>query len=89
MEIEFDAAKDKSNREKHGVSLGDAAQLDWENAYTRIDSRKEYGETRKVSLVPMGERIYSVVHVNRGNSERIISLRKANNREIRIYENQA
>jgi uncharacterized DUF497 family protein len=37
----------------------------------------------------MGERIYSVVHVSRGNSERIISLRKANNREIRIYEKQA
>jgi uncharacterized DUF497 family protein len=30
MEIEFDPAKDRRNRKKHGLSLGFAAELDWD-----------------------------------------------------------
>jgi uncharacterized DUF497 family protein len=37
-------------------------------------------------LVPLGGKIYAVVYVLRAESTRMISLRKANNREIKKYE---
>jgi len=30
MNIEFDPRKDEKNTEKHGVSLADAAKLEWD-----------------------------------------------------------
>ncbi len=86
MEIEFDAAKDAANREKHGVSLGEAAQLEWDRMVTEIDTRQVYGEVREVGYSVMGERLYCVVFVRRDEVTRIISLRKANRREVDDYE---
>jgi uncharacterized protein len=86
MDIEFDAAKDKANREKHSVSLGEAAQLDWDAALVAPDTRHEYGEHREIGYAPMGARLYCVVFVRRGEVFRIISLRKANDREVEAYE---
>ena len=86
MEIEFDAAKDRANREKHGVSLGDAAHLDWMEIVAEVDDRKEYGEVREIGYSVMGERVYCVVFVRRDDVMRIISLRKANAREVEDYE---
>jgi len=40
------------------------------------------------SLAPMNDRIYAVVWVQRGDSVRVISLRKANLREAKLYANQ-
>jgi uncharacterized protein (DUF4415 family) len=39
MKIEFDAAKDKANRARHGVSLIEAARLDWDRACVVFDDR--------------------------------------------------
>jgi uncharacterized DUF497 family protein len=88
MKLTFDPAKDSSNFEKHGLSLAEAKLLDWADALSWIDSRKDYGEVRRVSLVPMKNRLYCVVYVDTKVSRRIISLRKANNREIDRYEEE-
>ena len=85
MEIEFDADKDAVNVEKHGVSLADASQLEWETLWAMEDRRREYGERRMIGYAVMGERLYCVVFTERSDAYRIISLRKANNREIRFY----
>jgi uncharacterized DUF497 family protein len=85
MKIEFDPAKDASNQAKHGVSLAVAAQLDWENALARIDDRFEYSETRMIALAPRDEILYYVAFVDRNEVRRIISLRKANRREVNHY----
>lgn len=87
MEFEWDEEKDAANRAKHGVSLAEAALLDWASAYDRFDSRNDYGETRIRSLVPLQKRVYLCVYTVRGRAYRIISLRKANLREVREYEN--
>lgn len=45
MRVEFDSAKDLSNRSKHGVPSSLGGELDWEAAWVWIDERFECGET--------------------------------------------
>ena len=85
MHIEFDPAKDVTNKAKHGVSLALATELDWEAALVWIDDRFEYGELRVIALAPQSEILYYVAFVERGEVRRIISLRRANQREVKHY----
>jgi len=85
VEIEFDSAKDEANQTKQGVSLSMAVELDWEAALVWVDERFEYNETRMIALAPMAEILYYVAFVDRGEVRRIISLRRANRREVKHY----
>ena len=85
MRVEFDPAKDASNQEKHGLSLALAAALDWDEALVWVDDRYEYGELRMIALAPDTGVLYYVAFVDRGGARRIISLRKANRREVKHY----
>jgi len=85
MRIEFDSRKDGINQEKHGLSLAFAAELDWEAALVWIDDRFSYGERRMIALAPKVEILYYVAFVDRSSTRRIISLRRANRREVRHY----
>jgi len=87
MEITYDPNKDAANQQKHGVSLADAAQIEWDTALERLDDRNDYGEDRYQALGFIANRLYCVVYVEREEGRRIISLRKANNREYKEYEN--
>jgi len=88
MKFTYDAAKNDSNITKHGLPLSDAKLLDWDSAISYIDSRKNYGEERLVALAPIKQRLYFVVYVELKMSKRIISLRKANVREVERYEEE-
>jgi uncharacterized protein len=88
VKFAFDPAKDAINRSKHGLSLREAARLDWNRVLAKLDIRTDYGEPRQIGYGPIGRRLYCVVFVDRGDTLRIISLRKANNREIDRYEAQ-
>jgi len=85
MHIEFDPAKDVANQTKHGVSLSVAGELDWEAALVWMDDRFEYGEMRMIALAPKTEILYYVAFVDRGEARRVISLRRANRREVKHY----
>ena len=85
MRIEFDPAKDAANQEKHGVSMALAAELDWDTALVWVDDRFEYDEVRMIALAPKTETLYYVAFVDRGEVQRIISLRRANRREVKHY----
>lgn len=87
MNITYDPGKDAINREKHGVGLKTALALSWDKAMIWPDTREDYGEPRQRALVPLGDRLYYAAFVDRDDGRRIISLRKANNREERLYEN--
>lgn len=50
------------------------------------DDRRAYGELRQVALAPMEDRLWVVVFTDRPEGRRVISLRKANLREYRRYE---
>jgi uncharacterized protein len=85
MRIEFDPTKDASNQLKHGVSLAMAAELDWDAAWVWVDERVEYNEMRMIALAPKTAILYYVAFVDRGDVRRIISLRRANRREVKHY----
>ena len=89
MNVTFDPAKDALNLAKHGFSLLDAVGFEWETAVVWPDTRRDYGEPRMVALGYIGLRIMSVVFVDRPPEKpierRIISLRKANSREVKRY----
>jgi uncharacterized DUF497 family protein len=85
MEITYDPNKDAANQQKHGVSLAEAAQIEWDTALERLDNRNDYGEDRYTTLGAIGNRLYCVVYVEREGKRRVISLRKANKREVTKY----
>lgn len=89
MNVTFDPAKGAVNLAKHGVSLADAAGFEWDAAVVWPDKRRDYDEARMVALGYIGLRIMVVVFVDRPPEQpterRIISLRKANSREVKRY----
>ncbi|MEQ1882326.1 MAG: BrnT family toxin [Burkholderiales bacterium] len=85
MRIEFDPAKDKTNRAIHGISLSLAEKLDWDAALVWVDDRFEYDELRMIGLAPETATLYYVAFVERGSVRRIISLRRATRREVKHY----
>ncbi len=85
MKLTFDPAKDALNVKKHGISLSQAESADWADALEWVDLRFDYGEQRMASLVPLDGRIYFVAFVDRAVTRRVISLRKANIREVKRY----
>jgi uncharacterized DUF497 family protein len=83
--FEFDSAKDKLNLIKHGLSLAEAARIEWDTVYSWVDKRTEYGELRHSGIGFIGDRLYFIAFTLRWDTKRIISLRKANCREAKFY----
>jgi uncharacterized DUF497 family protein len=71
---------------KHGASLADAIHLDWSSMLIVTDTRRDYGEDRYQGFGVIGSRLYFVAFTPRDDTMRVISFRKANNREIHDYE---
>ena len=86
MRIEWDDEKCQANLEKHGLSFEDAWQVFAGDTLTIPDDRYHYGEKRLITLGRLAGRVVVVVHVARGEKIRIISMRKANEREQEIYQ---
>jgi uncharacterized DUF497 family protein len=86
MEIQFDPAKDATNQQKHGVALSEAGRLDWDALVDVIDDRFDYGEERIIGYGEIDGRLYCCVYVEIDDETvRVISLRKANKREVARY----
>jgi len=85
LNYEFDPAKDESNLDKHGLSLADADDFEWEAAVVREDARKPYAEPRFKATGYIGDRLHVMVFCLRAETVRVISLRKANSREAKDY----
>ena len=85
MRFIFDPNKDKLNLGNHGLSLSLAEKLIWDEAYVWVDPRYPYDELRMIGLVPEGNTLYYVAFVDRALIRRVISLRKANKRELNRY----
>ena len=85
MDIQFDSVKDAANRAKHGVSLALAASLEWDLLIAEEDTREAYGELRMRGFAPIGDRVYYVVFTGQNETIRVISLREASRKEVRMY----
>ncbi len=92
MKFEWDPAKEKLNRQKHGISFEQAAYVfadPW--ALNRYDDEHSVDEERWILLgKSINEVILTVVHTfkdDRGTEMvRIISARKATKREQQTYQ---
>jgi uncharacterized DUF497 family protein len=89
MKLVFDENKNAINIAKHGVSLADAEKIEWETLLAIEDKRYDYGEIRIIGYALIEIRLYCVVFTDRENERRIISLRKANSREVKNYVNHS
>ena len=84
--MDKDSQKEDRNIAERGLSLELAEQLDWTTALIWEDQRKDYGEHRYCVLGFIEDRLHSVVFTPRNGKPRVISLRKANKREVNRYE---
>lgn len=88
LSFEWDPAKDRSNRRKHGVSFEDATTVFWdEHALFIFDPEHSEGEERFLLLgMTVSQRLLVVCHCYRiKEAVRIISARKANKHEANDY----
>jgi hypothetical protein len=82
----WDETKRAANMAVHGIDFTAAYRFEWDTARIDPDMRRDYGEQRFVALGRIGLRVHVLVFTPRGEVVRVISLRKANRREIRHYE---
>jgi hypothetical protein len=87
--ISFDAAKSEKNILARGISFDMASEFAWDSALMVEDLRKSYGECRFQALGLIGGRLHMMVFTPRAQKAHVISLRKANKREVKRYEAQA
>lgn len=82
MQIEYDPLKREETLRRRGLDMADVAEVFLGATLTICDERLDYGETRFVTVGYMGPRLVYFAWTLRGEARRIISLRKANAREI-------
>ena len=89
MIYDWDAKKAKATLEKHGMPFKMAAKvfLDPDSVIV-VDDRFDYGEVRYVIYGRIENRLYSVVYTQNEATQtlRIISARKANQREMKRHD---
>ena len=88
MHIEFDPVKNEANIRNRGLSFELVSNFDFETAVIWRDSRMTYTEVRFSALGLLGDRLHSVVFVEVAKGIRVISFRKANQREVTRYEQE-
>jgi uncharacterized protein len=86
MKYEWDEAKNQKNIAKHGLSFEDAEQVFSGPCVTFEDDRLDYGEERLLTLGLLAGRLVVIAHSPRDEGTRIISMRKGNRREQKIYQ---
>ena len=87
VRFEWNETKRKANIAKHGIDFLDVSEMFSSLMLVGPDSRKDYGETRKVGFGFIRGRLMAVAFTERTpNLIRIISARKANTREETYYQ---
>ena len=87
MIFEFDPAKSVSNREKHGIDFV-AAQALWDDVNLVEAPARDLDAPRFLAIGTIGGRHWAAIFARRGDAIRIISARRARDREIEHYESQ-
>lgn len=86
MDISYDANKNEKNIAERGLSFEAAREFDMSDALIVEDTRQAYRERRFQALGYIGERLHMLVFTPRDGGLHVISLRKANLREVKRYE---
>jgi len=88
MIYEWDENKRLQNIKQHGVDFYSVYEFEWNTTITRTDNRFEYDEIRFISFGFIKNRLHILVYTERPPMTRVISLRRANKREIDYYEKE-
>lgn len=88
MPITFDTAKRDKTLAERGIDFVDATIVFDGRHFTLADDRREYGEARFVTVGLLNGRMIVMVWTPRGAARRIISMRKANEREQEHYRHR-
>ncbi len=83
---EWDETKNQENLSKHGLSFEDADIVFSGPCVTFENTRYDYGEERFITLGLLERRVVVIAHTPRGERTRVISMRKANSREQKTYQ---
>ncbi|TXT41280.1 MAG: hypothetical protein FD135_441 [Comamonadaceae bacterium] len=85
MRYEHDPKKLAENVTKHQVWFELADGFEWDTAQIEADSRRNYSETRFIATGLIALRVHVLIFCFRETKIRLISLRKANPREVKRY----
>jgi len=85
MNVEFDPLKREKTLKDRGVDFACAAEVFAGRHYTAPDLRQEYSEQRFITVGLLESRMVVLVWTPRGEARRIVSMRKANDREQARY----
>jgi uncharacterized DUF497 family protein len=85
VEITYDPAKNDRNIRERDLSFERVAEVDFNYALIFPDVRKEYGEVRYIALCYLDSRLHVLCFTETGTGIRVISFRKANEIEAKIY----
>ena len=88
MLIEFDVDKRNKTLQERGFDFNRADEVFVDRHFTAEDLREEYNEIRYITVGKLDDRMVVLVWTPRGESRRIISMRKANEREQARYANR-
>jgi uncharacterized protein len=86
MVIEWDESKRQTNLEKHGLDFSEAETIFSQPIITKPDVRRDYQEKRWAALGKLQGMVVYLVYTKRGENVRLISLRRANRKERKRYE---
>lgn len=85
MTLDFDPVKRQATLDARGLDMARADDVFAGATLTVTDDRRDYGETRSITIGHLDGRMVVLVWTWRGAVRRIISLRKANDREQALY----
>ena len=85
MTFEYDINKSKANKIKHGIDFEEAKEL-WSGEHISIVPVRSHTESRLAAIGKIYNKIWTVVFTLRNEKIRIISARRAREKEIAHYE---
>lgn len=89
MNFEWDEAKSEVCFQERGFDFAYAIQVFFDpNRIVQLDTRRNYGEDRYQLTGSIEGRLFVLVYTPRHEAIRIVSARKANQREVKQYEDR-
>ena len=85
--FEFDEAKSRTNKAKHGIDFTEAQTLWLDERMLRVPA-KCGTKQRFVFIGMIGDKHWSAIATYRGDAVRLISVRRSRTTEVHAYEGQ-
>lgn len=87
MAFEYDLEKSTENQRKHGINFEDAQALWQDPAKVEVPART-VDESRWLAIGMIDGKLWSAIYTQRGENIRLISVRRARDEEVAVYESE-